>query len=135
MKELRIRFENADMAEWALVRLRERGLHPDRYRILTMAQWGESPMPRGHLVNTAAALTGLGPIQTGDATPSMIGNVTWGIAMGGIGDGERPPEAASREVELRLLIPDRDAQTVESILISYKGRPVSMPEASSAIRL
>lgn len=121
MTELRVLFENADAAEWALVRLRERGLHPDKYSIRS-ADRQESEVPQGMLQGTAAALFGMGPALSADAYPAG-GNAL--VPFGGIvNDSISAIEADNREAELRLQVPDRDAKRVEGILINHRGRIV-----------
>ncbi|MCL2030957.1 MAG: hypothetical protein FWG93_05375 [Oscillospiraceae bacterium] len=120
MTDLRAIFETADAAEWALMRLRERGLHPDRYSVRAVER-GQPEEPRGFLSNTAAALFGIGYGRQADAYPA--GSTAYAPFGGLLGDDARlGHDVISSEAELRLTVPDRDAKTVKGILISNRGR-------------
>lgn len=124
MTDLRVIFETPDAAELALARLRERGLHPDRYSVRALER-GLAAEGSGFLHNTAIALFGMGgPTQSGDTYPA---NSSAWLPFGGVvNDTSYPtPDAISREAELRLTVPDRDAKTIKGILISNRGRVLS----------
>lgn len=139
MKELKLRFENPDVAEWALVRLRERGLHPDKYRIRPVAEREPEMFHRGAAINAAAALLGfMGPAQNTDVySASTTTGGAWIAFNGAIAPTGEAAEDPSREVELILEVPDRDAHKVESILISNHGFPQTegTPRASQITKL
>lgn len=120
MAELRMMFENADVAEWALVRLRERGLHPTRYSVRVLSE--QQPAERqGVLLNTAAVLVGMGSVQGTDYNPS---GSAW-VAFGGAIDNNSTTEGGQRrEAVLRLEAPDSDIRKISGILLSNGGRRV-----------
>lgn len=113
-------FENADVAEWALVRLRERGLHPSRYSVQAMSQSRPSSQ-QGVLLNTAALFVGMNGSQGTDFNPS---GRAWVAFDGVLDEPNTMPVEQSREALLRLEAPDADISKISGILLSNGGRRV-----------
>ncbi len=113
-------FENVDMAEWAIVRLREKGITPKSYKVrhLSPQAWqGESD-----------DIPVFMPIPTNNSPTSGNGsmNGSWLPIPFFNSVNDRPREGYSSEAVLHVNVEDNHAIAAKGILVSNHGRKVEI---------
>ena len=130
-------FDNVDRAEWALVRLREQGLHPKKYRITPLRAAGSAS--GGGMTNSRLDLLDEAPLAAmtlGQPMMTADNGQPWGalggaalLPLGGllnssaVGESRRH-EGSRQEVRLRMICASGSAERIRGILVSNGGRGI-----------
>lgn len=109
--EIAARFENVDQAEFALVRLRELGIHPQSYRIRSSNLLGEEENETPH------PTTGFIP-EDGSANYNNLFSFVNAVPTSTLGSAS---DYVREEVSVHMMLDNNDAQRAQSALISSHG--------------